>query len=71
MHSLNVEIALLTVPEAAAQDCADYVIRNGVKAIVNFAPVLLSVPPDVNLRNVDLARELETLCFYLPTNDAE
>jgi redox-sensing transcriptional repressor len=65
----GVEIALLTVPEAAAQDVANFVIEAGVKAIVNFAPVLLFVPPDVNLRNVDLARELETLCFYLPGND--
>ncbi|MEI6503152.1 MAG: redox-sensing transcriptional repressor Rex [Armatimonadota bacterium] len=66
---LKVEIALLTVPETAAQQVADFVIAQGVMAIVNFAPVLLSVPSDVNLRNVDLARELETLCFYLPGND--
>jgi redox-sensing transcriptional repressor len=69
VQSHRVEIGLLTVPETAAQEVADYIIRQGVKAIVNFAPVLLSVPPDVNLRNVDLARELETLCFYLPTDE--
>lgn len=69
VQSQHVEIALLTVPETAAQDVADYIISQGVRAIVNFAPVLLSVPPDVNLRNVDLARELETLCFYLPTDE--
>jgi redox-sensing transcriptional repressor len=66
---LQVEIALLTVPETSAQEVADVVIANGIRAIVNFAPVLLSVPKGVNLRNVDLARELETLCFYLPGND--
>jgi len=63
---LNVEIAILTVPEHAAQEVADFVIRAGIKAIVNFAPLLLTVPADVHVRNVDLARELETLCFYLP-----
>jgi redox-sensing transcriptional repressor len=62
----GVEIAILTVPEPVAQMVADFVIRAGVKAIVNFAPLLLNVPPDVHVRNVDLARELETLCFYLP-----
>jgi len=67
VKTLRVEIAILTVPEHAAQETADYVISTGVKAIVNFAPLLLNVPRDVNLRNVDLARELETLCFYLPT----
>lgn len=65
----GVEIALLTVPETAAQEVADFVISTGIRAIVNFAPVLLAVPPEVNLRNVDLARELETLCFYLADSD--
>lgn len=69
VSTLQLEIALLTVPESAAQEVADFVIRHGIKAIVNFAPVLLTVPADVNLRNVDLARELETLCFYLPGNE--
>ena len=63
---LGIQIAILTVPEHAAQEVADFVIRAGIKAIVNFAPLLLTVPPDVHVRNVDLARELETLCFYLP-----
>lgn len=66
VKALGAEIAILTVPEHAAQEIADYVISAGVRAIVNFAPLLLNVPPDVALRNVDLARELETLCFYLP-----
>jgi redox-sensing transcriptional repressor len=66
VRALRAEIAILTVPEHAAQETADYVISTGIKAIVNFAPVLLNVPSNVNLRNVDLARELETLCFYLP-----
>ena len=65
----QIDIALLTVPETAAQDVAEFLVANGIRAIVNFAPVLLTLPPDVNLRNVDLARELETLCFYLPGNN--
>ena len=68
-HELGAEIALLTVPEDAAQGVAELVVAAGIRAIVNFAPVLLSLPPGVNLRNVDLARELETLCFYLPTTE--
>jgi redox-sensing transcriptional repressor len=68
VEDLSVEIAILTVPDHAAQEIADFVISVGIKAIVNFAPLLLNVPSDVNLRNVDLARELQTLCFYLPTD---
>lgn len=66
VQQLGVEIAILTVPEPAAQEAADFVIAAGIKAIVNFAPLLIMVPEDVKVRNVDLARELETLCFYLP-----
>jgi redox-sensing transcriptional repressor len=69
-RELAAEIALLTVPEGAAQEVAERVVAAGIHAIVNFAPVLLSLPPGVNLRNVDLARELETLCFYLPTTQS-
>jgi len=69
VSDLGVEIAILTVPEVAAQEAADFAVRSGIRAIVNFAPVLISVPEGVNLRNVDLARELETLCFYLPGNE--
>ena len=65
----RIDIALLTVPEAAAQDAAEFLVAHGIKAIINFAPTLLSLSGDVNLRNVDLARELETLCFYLPEHD--
>lgn len=69
VSQLQIEIALLTVPESAAQEVADFVISHGIRAIVNFAPMLLMAPGDVNIRNVDLARELETLCFYLPGNE--
>jgi redox-sensing transcriptional repressor len=70
VRDLQVEIAILTVPEHAAQETAELVISAGVRAIVNFAPVLLNVPQGVHLRNVDLARELEILCFYLPADEA-
>jgi redox-sensing transcriptional repressor len=40
-------------------------IKSGVKAILNFAPVVLSVPPEIELRNVDLAVHLEVLTFNL------
>ena len=66
---LGAEIALLTVPEQAAQEVAERVVAVGIRAIVNFAPVLLNLPEEVNLRNVDLARELETLCYYLPPTE--
>jgi len=43
----------------------DRLVRSGVKAILNFAPVPLSVPPDVEVKTVNMALELETLSYSL------
>lgn len=62
-------IGLIAVPVDAAQGVCDQLVQGGVKAIVNFAPVRLGVPPDVRLRTVDLAIELESLAFHLARNN--
>jgi redox-sensing transcriptional repressor len=59
------EIAVLTVPAAAAQEAADHAVRAGIRAVMNFAPVQLSVPEGVALRTVSMAMELEGLSFAL------
>ncbi|HVJ50303.1 redox-sensing transcriptional repressor Rex [Desulfitobacterium sp.] len=61
----HTRIGVISVPADAAQDIADSLVRAGVQAILNFAPVYLSVPQDIELRNVDLAVNLEVLTFYL------
>lgn len=61
----QVHIGIITVPSDAAQDACDQFVQGGVRAIVNFAPARLDVPPSVRLRNVYLAIELEALAFYL------
>jgi redox-sensing transcriptional repressor len=60
-----VEIAILVTPAEAAQEVADRLVRAGVKAILNFAPVQLHVPQDVAVQTVNMALELETLSFAL------
>lgn len=59
----QIQLAMITVPAAAAQKVADEAIAAGVVGIVNFAPVTLSVPIDVSLVGVDLATELEQISF--------
>ncbi len=59
------DIAILVTPADAAQDVADRLVRAGVKAILNFAPVQLSVPSGVAVKSVNMALELETLSFAL------
>ena len=57
------QIGIVAVPAVAAQETADQLIQAGVQAILNFAPVVLNVPPEIELRNVDLAVNLEVLTF--------
>jgi len=58
-------IAAITVPSSGAQEVADRLVGAGIRAILNFAPVVLNVPPEVELRNVDLSVNLEVLTFNL------
>ena len=59
----RIELGLIAVPAAQAQDVADQLVAAGVGGIVNFAPVTLSVPAGVSKVGVDLARELEQVTF--------
>ncbi len=64
-QELQATIGMLAVPADTAQEAADLLVRSGVRAILNFAPRTIEVPPGVAVRNVDLTRELEILCFYI------
>lgn len=65
VRKYQIQIGLIAVPVASAQEVCDRLIAGSVEAIVNFAPVRLDVPSSVWLRAVDLAIELESLAFYL------
>ena len=57
----NIKLAMIAVPADNAQDVADQLVAAGVRGLLNFAPVSLTVPPDVALNAVDLAVQLEQL----------
>ena len=61
----KVKVAILAVPEISAQEVTDELVRAGIKGIVNFAPVLLKVPPEVVINNVNLCDELESVIYYV------
>ena len=61
----RVKVAIIAVPEISAQEVADELVRHGIKGIVNFAPVLLRMPPDVVINNVNLCDELESVIYYV------
>jgi len=58
---LKVKLAILTVPNASAQGCADALAAAGIRGILNFTSVQLSVPDGVLVQNVDLAQPLAVL----------
>jgi redox-sensing transcriptional repressor len=64
------DIAVLTVPSENAQGVLDRVVRAGVKAVLNFAPAQLQAPPDVTVKSVNMAMELEGLSFALTNREA-
>jgi redox-sensing transcriptional repressor len=61
----QVRIGIIAVPPRAAQETADLMVKNGLKAILNFAPVALNLPEGIEIRNVDLTVKLEILTFNL------
>lgn len=65
VERFRVKVAILAVPEISAQEVTDELIRNGIKGIVNFAPVLLKVPADIIVNNVNLSDELESVIYYV------
>ncbi len=67
--ALKPQIALIAVPAEAAQALVDRVVKAGVRAILNFAPAPIQVPPHVTLRSVNMALELEILSYALVNAD--
>ncbi len=60
----GLSIGVIATPAASAQSVCDALIAVGIRSILNFAPVSLSVPTDANVRRVDLATELHVLAFH-------
>ena len=60
----GVSIAVIATPADAAQEVCDRLVAAGVTSILNFAPIVLSVPDHVDLRKVDLSIELQILSFH-------
>lgn len=65
IETFGVRVAILAVPEISAQEVADELIQYGIKGIMNFAPVLLKVPEDIIINNVNLSDELESVIYYV------
>ena len=67
----NIKLGIIAVPASAAQTTAEKMVAAGLVGILNFAPVTISVPPNVSLVGVDLAIQLEQLTFSVINRLAE
>ncbi len=59
-----VTIGVIATPVDAAQQVADRFVEAGVRSILNFAPAVLKLATDVEVRRVDLSTELQILAYY-------
>ncbi len=62
---LGIQIAILAVPASAAQKVANDIIKIGIRAILNYAPVTLFVPDYVKVQYIDPIAHLQHMAYYL------
>jgi len=61
----RIKIAVLAVPAAVAQETAEQLVKAGVKAILNYAPISLNVPDGVHVQYIDPVTHLQRMTYYL------
>lgn len=61
----SIKIAILAVPSISAQEVCSKLVNAGIKGVMNFAPVILQVPDDVTVNNINLCDELECIMYMV------
>lgn len=65
LRAKKIQVAVIAVPATAAQSVADELVEGGVRAILNYAPTTLSVPPKVKVYHIDPVAGLQSMTYYL------
>jgi redox-sensing transcriptional repressor len=65
LSSLNITIAILTVPPVVAQDVAEILVAGGIRGILNFTSVTLNLPPKIYHANYDMVTTIEKVAYYV------
>ncbi len=65
----NIKIAIVAVPAEVAQEVVDSLVDAGVEAILNYAPITLSVPPHVKIEYLDPLVGLQSMSYYTERTD--
>ena len=61
----EIDVVILTTPERVAQKVTDELVQAGVKGILNFTPGRINTPSDVQVHQIDLGIELQSLLFFM------
>ena len=61
----DIKVAIVAVPSSAAQEVAEMLVESGIKAILNYAPINISVPAEVQVQYIDPAAHLQHMTYYL------
>ena len=61
----GVQIAMITVPASAAQAVGEMLVQNGIRAILNYAPVQLNLPKEIQVEYIDPLTKLQHMTYYL------
>ncbi len=65
IQSAGIQVAMIAVPAASAQQAADELVKAGIKAILNYAPLNITVPEDVHVQHTDPVTHLQRMTYYL------
>lgn len=65
IDTFDVSVAILAVPEFSAQEVCNFMVDNGIRGILNFAPALLKVPRHVLVNNINIMIELDRLMYHI------
>jgi len=64
----KIDLAIITLPQDAAQATTDKLVEAGIKGILNFSPCYITVPKKVKVITIDIAMDLARLPYYMPTS---
>jgi len=65
VEEAGIRIAMLAVPASHAQEVTDKLVKGGVRAILNYAPINLQVPKNITVQYIDPVVHLQRMSFYL------
>jgi redox-sensing transcriptional repressor len=65
IRDTGIQTAIIAVPADSAQQVADTLVEAGIRAILNYAPITLSVPPEVQVQYIDPVIHLQRMTYYL------